>query len=210
MSLPSRLLGANPSIQVSSLLSGSLSTPSAKRAFIGSDFESISTVTVSSGTSASVTLSSIPQTYTHLQIRSMNVCSSASTGQSGVWMRFNSDTTSGSTNYPNHLIQGNGTSPSAGFQTSAGNVGFVTTNSTIGSNIFAVGICDILDYTDTTKYKTHRTLNGFDGNQASTSKGQVHFTSGVWLNTAAITSITLTPQDGPWGTYTTFALYGIK
>jgi hypothetical protein len=174
------------------------------------DYESIQTVTVSSGTSASITLGSIPQTYTHLQLRSMNVCSSGSTGQSGVYMRFNTDTSSGSTNYPNHLIQGNGSAASAGFQGSAGNVGFVTTNSTIGSNIFAVGICDILDYTNTNKYKTHRTFNGFDGNQALTSKGQVHFTSGVWLNTAAINSITLTPQDGPWGTYTTFALYGIR
>ena len=35
MSLPSRLLGANPSIQVSTLLSGSLTTPSAKGTFVG-------------------------------------------------------------------------------------------------------------------------------------------------------------------------------
>jgi hypothetical protein len=53
MSLPSRLLGANPSIQVSTLLSGSLTTPSAKSAFIPpGDFESIATVSVGSGGAA--------------------------------------------------------------------------------------------------------------------------------------------------------------
>lgn len=68
MSLPARLLGANPSIQVSTLLSGSLSTPSAKGQFtpVG-DMILIQSVTTT-GTQTSVTFSSIPQTYSHLYL----------------------------------------------------------------------------------------------------------------------------------------------
>lgn len=74
MSLPARLLGANPSIQVSTLLSGSLSTPSAKGAKVpefgdfSDAYETIATFTATSTTNQ-IQFSSIPQTYRHLHFR---------------------------------------------------------------------------------------------------------------------------------------------
>jgi hypothetical protein len=76
-------------------------------------------------------------------------------------------------------------------------------------NIYAAGIMDILDYTNSNKYKTGRSILGTDYN------GSGMFISGsfFWQNTAAITSITLTSDPtytGNWTTSTSFALYGIK
>jgi len=66
---------------------------------------------------------------------------------------------------------------------------------------------DILDYTDTNKYKTMRALYGQDTN----SVGGITFYSGLWKNTNAITTVTLIPNNSAfWATYTQAALYGIK
>jgi hypothetical protein len=78
------------------------------------------------------------------------------------------------------------------------------------ANAFGAGVWDILDYTSTNKYKTIRVLGGLDTNQAPES--ELRFGSGLWLNTAAVTSLTFLAQSGSanFTQYTTFALYGIK
>jgi hypothetical protein len=66
---------------------------------------------------------------------------------------------------------------------------------------------DLEDYASTTKYKTLRAFNGADVN----GSGNARLTSSLWLNTNAITSITLNTEDGQnWLTSTTVSLYGIK
>ena len=68
-------------------------------------------------------------------------------------------------------------------------------------------LCDILDYKSTSKFKTTRSLGGFDNN----GSGIVHFTSGLWRSTNAVSSIKLYPQQGGiFAQYTSIALYGIK
>jgi hypothetical protein len=67
----------------------------------------ISSVTLTS-TASTVTFSSIPQTYTHLQLRVLNAQISATHG-ARLW--FNGDTTN--TNYWVHALQCNGSSASA-------------------------------------------------------------------------------------------------
>jgi len=170
-------------------------------------YESIATTTVGSGGTSSITFSSIPATYTHLQIR-MLARDNRSSGASNLNVQFNSD--SGS-NYTGHNLQGNGAAASVGFegasQTSIPIMRISTTN--IGANIFAGGILDILDYANTNKYKTTRALSGFDDN--GVSGGQIYFMSGVWMNTSsAISSMTITPVTTPIQQYSSFALYGIK
>jgi hypothetical protein len=76
---------------------------------------------------------------------------------------------------------------------------------------YSASIIDILDYANTNKYKTYRALTGIDKN----GSGSIQLTSGVWRNTTAITSITITPQSNTSPTnqfqqYSQFALYGIK
>ena len=68
-------------------------------------------------------------------------------------------------------------------------------------------VTDILDYTDTNKLTTVRTLGGYDVNGA----GQFGLFSNLWNNTAAVSTITLRIVGGTnFAQYSEFALYGIK
>lgn len=168
-------------------------------------YESIATVTVGLIPSSTITFSSIPSTYKHLQLRS--IAQSSTIG--GNWQRlvvsFNSDTTNG--NYVDHVLQGNGAGASAYAETST-RKGFGAAASS-GANVFNANVTDILDYANTSKNKTSRTLRGLDSNGAYT--GVVAFESNLWMSTAAINSIVLTIEDGSSFTqYSQFALYGIK
>ena len=170
---------------------------------VPNSYESISTVTVGSGGSASATFTSIPATYTHLQIRYIGRSTYAST-QEVMKIEFNSDTTAG--NYARHWLQGTGSAVNSYGEGNFSDNLRLLAGDTTGSNIFGVGVIDVLDYANTNKYKTTRTLSGYDNN----GEGQIALTSGLWKNTAAITSITLTAFSGNLKQYSQFALYGIK
>ena len=165
-------------------------------------YESIATVTVGAGGSASVSFSSIPSTYKHLQIRALSRTDRAVTYTSNI-IRFNSDTTN--TNYSQHELLGNGTAASAGGGANSPIYTLIPGTSTTAS-VFEGDVIDILDYADTNKYKTVRILSGYDGN----GSGVAFFGSGSWRNTAAISSISLTATSGNIVQYSSFALYGIK
>ena len=168
-------------------------------------FESIQTVTVGAGGSASVEFTSIPATYTHLQIRGIARSLEANTGVDVPYVRFNSD--SGS-NYSYHQLDGNGTGASvvAGTSTTFMRGGFIALNSEPADRFGAV-IIDILDYANTNKYKTIRSLSGTEYNN---TRGAVGLFSGSWRNTNAITAITLQASVANLAQYSQFALYGIK
>ena len=160
-------------------------------------YESIATVDVGAGGVSSVTFSSIPSTYTHLQIRLFKKDGAASL--SSLAIRLNSD--SGS-NYAYHRLYGNGTSTAAGSGTalSFGIIG-------IQENQFGATIIDILDYTNTNKYTVTRSISGWDNN----GSGWVGLWSSLWLNTSAVNTVTLLSAAGNGFTqYTNAALYGIK
>lgn len=167
-------------------------------------YDSIATATPS-GTST-FTFSSIAATYKHLQIR-YTARDARAVGINSFNMNFNSDT--GSNYMRFHALTGDGASATA----SAGTVSHTTivagyeTGSTAAASIFGVGVIDILDYSNSSKYKTSRTLCGIDLN----GSGEINFMSGLWMNTNAITSITFTVGTGAnWATNSSFALYGIK
>lgn len=170
-------------------------------------YDSIATTTVGAGGTADITFSSIPSTYTHLQIRFLAQCSNSATATDNLAFRFNSDTGG---NYTRHYIDGNGSSATAGGNTGVSQVYAICaqTDST-NPNAFGVGVLDILDYTNTNKYTTTRALSGADFNAAGGGSA-IQFTSGLWLNTAAITSINIRALAGNLKQYSQFALYGIK
>ena len=75
------------------------------------------------------------------------------------------------------------------------------------ANSFGAYVVDVLDYANTNKYKTVRTLGGKDLN----GSGQEGLYSNLWKNTNAITDITLKVVGGSnFVQYSHFALYGIK
>lgn len=171
-------------------------------------FDSIATATVGAGGSGTITFSSIPSTYSHLQIRLIGRTDRSSAGIDQMNIRFNSDT--GSNYVTNHYIQGTGSAVYAGANT-AGTLMTVYRLTADGSptlsNAFGVAVIDILDYTNTNKYKTLRTVGG--QNMGSVS-GEVFLVSAAWMSTAAVSSITITPNTGTlFKQYSQFSLYGV-
>lgn len=166
-------------------------------------FESIAT-TLGTGSSATISFTSIPATYKHLQIRFIARDADTEVGNNQ-FLQFNSDT---GANYSWHILEADGSTVTANGQASqskmiAGRISAATAT----AGIMGVGIIDILDYANTNKYKTIRTLSGQDRNGG----GVARFDSGNWRNTAAVTSIQIINSSTT--NYTTdsqFALYGIK
>jgi hypothetical protein len=168
---------------------------------ITGSYESIATTTVGAGGSTSITFSSIPSTYTHLQLRVLTQVST--TARFGI--SFNSDTTLA--NYRTHYLYGDGTSAGAGTGASSWGIGAATSTS---SN-YGATVADILDYGNTNKYKTIRSLSGYDNN----GSGLMVLYSGLWMSTSAVSSMTIYPAEnstsgGTFSQYSSFALYGIR
>ena len=157
-------------------------------------YESIQTVSLGSS-QATITFSSIPSTYKHLQIRYSANC----TATGNPIVRFNSDTGS---NYAWHIVYGNGTSAAA---VAGATQSFMYLGTTYqNTSVFNGGVIDILDYASSNKTKTMRALCGAENNSA----GEVGLFSGLWNSTSAISSVTITLAN--FTQYSSFALYGIK
>ena len=167
-------------------------------------FESIATAT-GTGSSGTITFSSIPSTYKHLQLRGLFRNNSASTGTDSLRITVNGS----ATGYTWHILRGNGTSATANAGTSATyfQAGSDIPNNGLASNIMGVCIVDIIDYASTSKTKVFRSFDGLDNNSTN---GSSNLCSGLWNNTNAINSLTITTTGFNWTTSTQFALYGIK
>jgi len=166
-------------------------------------YDSLATVTVGATSVATISFTGIPSGYKHLQLR---VFGRGSTGDfPNTPMQFNADT---GANYRAHYFGGNGSVAFAGdmgaSQTSA-NMGWVS-GSTQSANVFGAAIVDILDYANTSKYKTIRSLDGSDNNGSAL----LGLWSGLWMNTSAINRIDISPAGGNWVQYSQIALYGVK
>jgi hypothetical protein len=181
-----------------------------------SSYESIATVT--GNTSNSFTFSSIPQTFTHLQFRTMSRVSLASYTFSAYSMRFGNGSVDTGSNYSNHRFytSGNNTVTADGsFNDSSAYAPFWTANNAIANNV-AVSIVDILDYSNTNKYKTFKLITGFDNNNSgdagftANSAAAIQFTSGNWRSNSAIDTISFTIGGSATNSIQSIALYGIK
>lgn len=177
-------------------------------AYNPSSYESIATAT-GTGSSGSITFSSIPSTYTSLQIRLIDKATrTASFGSNDGYLRFNGDTGS---NYAYHYLIGDGSSASAagGASQSTMRIARIDQSSYSGlSNIMAVGIIDIHDYASTTKNKTVRYITGNDTNNVG--DGQVNLGSGLWASTSAVNQVEIYLSGTNFTASTVISLYGIK
>ncbi len=155
--------------------------------------------------SSSIVFSSIPQNYTHLQLR-ISCRSTTAAGLSWSRLRMNGDSTNA--NYKGHQLYGDGTTAaSTNFGSESGIAAFLTVGSTGTANVFNAVIIDILDYSNTNKYKTIKVLQGNDTNGA----GYAIFHSGVWMSTSSINSLTfLDVNGGNYAQNSIFSLYGVK
>jgi hypothetical protein len=172
--------------------------------FIPDAMDFIQTTSVGAGGTGSVTFSSIPSTYKHLQIRWVAQHTGA-VDNTSMAVRLNGDTGS---NYTQHRMYGDGAGTASIANTSASFMRSDRMNSPASaSSVFGTAVIDLLDYSSTAKLTTMRSLGGVDNN----GSGFLALTSGLWLNTAAVTSVTLYPADtGNLAQYSSFSLYGIR
>jgi hypothetical protein len=155
-------------------------------------------------TTSSINFSSLAtyaSTYKHLQLR---IVARGTNGAAGIVlkMRFNGDT---GTNYTEHGLQSDGSSTSSfGGANSDYLLATAMTAAGATANSFSGMVIDILDSYSTTKNKTMRSLSG------STGFNRIILSSGVFRNTASMTSIDLFAAGNDIAAGSRFSLYGIR
>lgn len=146
---------------------------------------------------ATVTFSSIPQTYTDLIL----IVSAAATSTNDPYLRVNSDS---GTNYSYTTLTGNGSTASSARATNQTTISinyFGSDSTTLGDN---ARVIQFLNYSNTTTYKTVLARGG-RGNTDGLA-----LMVNLWRSTAAISSIVYYPGTGSLLSGSTFTLYGIK
>jgi hypothetical protein len=159
----------------------------------GSTYTPIATTTLT-GSSNTLTFSSIAGTYTDLVIAAS---ASMPTSDDAFLVQFNSDTGS---NYSTTYIYGNGSAAVSGRITSSTS----TIQGRAGNATFGTSYIQFQNYSNSTTYKTVISRGG-------TANGLPSAYVGLWRSTSAITSIKLTSESGNnFSNGTTLTLYGIQ
>jgi hypothetical protein len=157
----------------------------------------IQTTTLGSAAST-VTLSSIPNTYTDLFL--VIYISGVSTA-TGMGIQFNSDT--GSSNYSMTQFGGDGSSSGSARQSNINYIRFAYSATFRTTNV-GISRINIMNYSNTTTYKPilSRSDIATDGLEG---------TVGTWRSNSAINSLTILPTNGSYtiSAGSTFTLYGI-
>ena len=160
----------------------------------GSTYTPIATNTLGTATS-SVTFSLISGSYTDLIVIVNAIC--ASGGADLINLQYNGDTTSGL--YSSTRLVGNGSTVDSDRQTGANFIYACLINSTVRNS----DIYQIQNYSNTTTFKTCIA-------RASLADNQTRVTVGLWRNTNAITSLTISHASSiNFNVGSTFTLYGI-
>lgn len=169
---------------------------------LSSAYELISSQTLSSA-ATSVTFSSIPSTYKHLEVIAMLKTTNVSSRDA--YVTFNSDATSG--HYYWHGVRNTGSTVSSQYSvTGAGIVvtDAIATNAVAGE--FHVFKMTITDYLGTAKFKTAKIICGNYGDRT-----MLRFVGGTWASLTALNSIDIKCDTAySFATNSSFALYGIR
>jgi hypothetical protein len=164
----------------------------------GPTYEPIATTTLSA-VSSSVTLSSIPSTYTDL--RAIVYLKSTGTSDYGLRGYINGDTGS---NYSETNLQGYGSSAVSSQLSDQPQASYTFTYGF--SNEGALFTFDFMNYTNTNTFKTFLVRNS----NVQGSSGSVDASVQLWRSTSAISSLNFFPASNEFAAGSTFTLYGIK
>ena len=165
----------------------------------------IATYTVGGGGSASLVFSSIPSTYTDLVVI-LQAKLSTSTAAT-IYMKFNTDT-GVNTHYSSTFLGGTGSSALSG-RNSNGNSIYASAYSAVNGTDFNTTIINVMNYANTTTYKTALVRSGQTTYGTDAIVGLWRGSTGS--STEAINAITIV-NDGStnFASGTTYTLYGIK
>jgi len=166
-------------------------------------FTLISSVTVGSGGAANIEFTSIPATYTDLQVLTSFRASDSGTWQSAL-VTFNSATT----NFGVRRLYAYGGSTTGSDSYSGGSnmTGHFATYNSATANVFSNGSIYIPNYTGS----TNKSMSSDSVTENNAADNILGLTAGLWSNTAAITSIKFVPYTGNFMQYSTAYLYGIS
>ena len=156
----------------------------------GSTYTPIATTTL--GSAGTITFSSIPSTYTDLIL----VISGTAASNSDLDIRFNSDT---GTNYSYTTLYGDGTTAGSSRNSSI-NYMRMDYYGYVGTTAGQITIIHIMNYANTTTYKTALS-------RASNANNGVAANVGLWRSTSAINSVSTVTT---LATGSTATLYGVK
>ena len=159
----------------------------------------LETITVGAAGASSVTFNSIPQTgYTDLVIKMSGRSSAAN---NSISMAFNGSSASFTSRY----LNGSGSATSSGSRT----------------DFYQSAVIDESGYTANTFGNTEIYIPNFtsadnksfsidDVTETNATLAYMTLIAGLWSNTAAITSIGISPGSGNFAQYSTFSLYGVS
>jgi len=160
-------------------------------------YKLISSVTVGSGGAAYMEFTSIPQTYTDL-----NLVFSGRNTSSGDW--FSLSFNGSSSNFTGRIIFANGAGVYS-YTRNADEQGVIPNSSTT-ANTFGNGSLYIPNYTGSSN-KSY-SIDSITENNATTA--YMTILAGLWSSSAAITSIRMTISANTFAQYSTAYLYGIS
>jgi hypothetical protein len=160
-------------------------------------FTLIASSTVGSGGAASIDFTSIPQTYTDLQL--VFSLRNATENDGTALYKINSSSSS----FSCKILYGTG---AAAASFSGNNTAGLTDPNTYTSNTFSNGSLYLPNYAGS----TYKSASGDAVNENNATTSYTFLTASLWSNTAAITSLSLYPISGNFVQYSTAYLYGIK
>ena len=160
----------------------------------------LETITVGAAGASSVTFNSIPQTgYTDLVVK-MSVRDN--TGNIGNFLNISLN--GNTTGFTGRYLNGNGSAAGSGSGFPRLVVEYSGASST--ANTFGNAEMYFPNYTSA-NYKSY---SGDSVSENNATTAYADMSAGLWSNTAAITSITFTPNTGQLVQYSTFSLYGVS
>ncbi len=162
-------------------------------------FKLISSVTVGSGGASSIAFSSVPSTYTDLVIKVSSRGNASAMGRN-LFIGFNGSTSNFSARY----LEGTGTA--AASASVARFIGSTNANTSTASTFGSAEIY-IPNYTGS----TNKSYSAEALSENNATEAYRHLTAGLWSDTAAITTVTLTLSDSDtFAQHSTAYLYGIS
>jgi len=163
----------------------------------------ISPVTVGAGGASSIEFTSIPQTYTDLCVVLSTRLTSTGGAQDTTWLNsINGNTSS----FKDKVLRGDGSSASI-FVPSETPLYIGQSPTASGTaNTFASHFVYIPNYTSSNQKSI--SIDSVQENNSSTA--YLGFTTGLWTQTSAITSLSFTTNSGNFAQYSTAYLYGIS
>jgi hypothetical protein len=159
----------------------------------------ISTVTVGAGGQASIDFTSIPGTYTDLQVVMSARSNRASVAEDGTLITINGSTST----FSNRLLRGSGSAATSTTGTRAlGDIPAATSTASTFSNQTI--------YLPNYAGGTNKSFSVDSVSENNATGAWQYIIAGLWSTASAITSISISPEVGTGFTqYSTASLYGI-